>query len=108
MAVVADDLIWSTRLRDQLAAAGARPVAARDRATLEAVLPDVDAVLVDLTARRYDPVAAVGAAAAAGRRVVAVGQHDDRDGRTRATVAGAERVFAYRQLAEDGPRRLAR
>jgi hypothetical protein len=31
VAVVADDLIWSTRLREQLEAAGARPLVARDR-----------------------------------------------------------------------------
>jgi DNA-binding response OmpR family regulator len=107
VAVVADDLIWSTRLSEQLAAAGATTVTARDRAALEAALPDLDAAVVDLTARAYDGVALVGIAAAAGRRVVAVGQHDDREGRRRASDAGAERVFAYRQLAEGGGRLLA-
>jgi DNA-binding response OmpR family regulator len=108
VAVVADDLIWSTRLREQLEAAGARPVAARDRTGLEAALPDLDAAVVDLTARRYDGVELVRIASGAGRRVVAVGQHDDREGRRRAMAAGAERVFAYRQLAEDGARLLGR
>jgi hypothetical protein len=51
-------------------------------------------------------VAAIAAAAGAGRRVVAVGQHDDRELRGRALAAGAERVFPYRQLHEDGARRI--
>jgi DNA-binding response OmpR family regulator len=107
VAVVADDLIWSTRLREQLREAGARPVAVRDRSALEAALPDVDAAVVDLTARAYDGIELVGLAVAAGCRVMAIGQHDDREGRRRATVAGAERVVAYRQLAEKGPAVLA-
>jgi CheY-like chemotaxis protein len=107
VAAVADDLIWSTRLREGLASAGAVTVGVRDRAALEAALSDVDAVVVDLTARGYDGVELVGLASAAGRRVVAVAQHDDADARRRAKAAGAERVFAYRQLADD-PRLLAR
>lgn len=81
-------------------------VPVRTASGLEATLPSVDAVLVDLTARAYDGVTAIAAAAGAGRRVVAVGQHDDRDLRGRALAAGAERVFAYRQLHEDGARRI--
>lgn len=63
--------------------------------------------IVDLTARAYDGVAAVRAAAGAGARVIAVGQHDDVALRRSATAAGAERVFTYRGLFEDGPRALA-
>jgi DNA-binding NarL/FixJ family response regulator len=81
-------------------------VPVRTASGLEATLPGVDAVVVDLTARAYDGVAAIAAAAGAGRRVVAVGQHDDRDLRARALAAGAERVFPYRQLHEDGARRI--
>lgn len=106
VAVVADDLIWSTRLREQLEAAGARSVVARDRPAVEAAIPDIEAAIVDLTARRYDAIELIRIVAASGRRVVAVGQHDDRDGRSRARSAGAERVFAYRQLSEDGERLL--
>jgi DNA-binding NarL/FixJ family response regulator len=73
---------------------------------LEAVLPDVDHVVVDLTARAYDGVAAIGLARAAGRPVLAVGQHDDAPLRRRALAAGASRVHPYRLLYEDGPRRL--
>lgn len=64
--------------------------------------------MVDLTARAYDGIAAISAARAAGRPVVAVGQHDDIDLRRRALLAGAERVHPYRQLFEDGPRQIAR
>lgn len=102
VAVVADDLIWSTRLSDQLLAVGARPSRARDRRALEALLPDVDAVIVDLTARAYDGIALVALASAAGRRVLAIGQHDDHERRRLAIEAGAERVLAYRRLADDG------
>ena len=106
VAVVADDLIWSTRLRDQLVAAGALALPARDRPALEAALPAVDAAIVDMTARGYDAVELIELVAGSGHRVVAVGQHDDREGRRRALSAGAERVFAYRQLSEAGARLL--
>ena len=63
--------------------------------------------VVDLTARAYDGVAAIRAAVGAGARVIAVGQHDDVALRRSALAAGAERVFTYRALFEDGPRILA-
>jgi len=75
-------------------------------AVFEATLPDVDRAIVDLTARAYDGIAAIVAAAAAGRPVLAVGQHDDRDTRQRALAAGAGRVLAYRRVFEDGPRQI--
>ncbi|HEU0236792.1 MAG TPA: hypothetical protein VFR14_10170 [Candidatus Limnocylindrales bacterium] len=108
VAVLADDLVWLSRLDVQLRAVGAEPVRVSTLAALEAVLQDVDAVVVDLTARRYDGVDGIARAAAAGRRVLAVGQHDDHHLRRRALDAGAERVFAYRKLFEDGPQTLAR
>jgi DNA-binding NarL/FixJ family response regulator len=104
VAVLADDLIWSTRLTDVLQACGAEPVAVRSMTALEAA--DVDRVVVDLTARAYDGVAAIEAAAARGLRVLAVGQHDDHELRKRALAAGAERVYAYRKLFEAGPATL--
>ena len=79
----------------------------RSSAGLEAALPDVDRVIVDLTARAYDGIGAIVAASAAGRPVLAIGQHDDRDVRRRALAAGAGRVLAYRRVFEDGPRQLA-
>jgi DNA-binding NarL/FixJ family response regulator len=106
--VLADDLIWSTRLMDQLRATGAEPRHLRTSAGLADALPDAEAVVVDLTARAYDAIAAIRESTAAGRRVLAVGQHDDHDLRRRALAAGAERVYAYRRLFEAGPATLAR
>jgi hypothetical protein len=63
--------------------------------------------VVDLTARAYDGVGALGVAAAAGVPAIAVGQHDDADMRRAAKAAGAARVFAYRALFEHGDRDLA-
>jgi DNA-binding NarL/FixJ family response regulator len=63
-------------------------------------------VIVDLTARAYDGIEAIRRAAATGARVVAVGQHDDVALRRAALDAGAERVFTYRALFENGPRTL--
>lgn len=103
VAVLADDLIWSTRLGAALRSVGGEIRPARTMAALDALLPEVDRVVVDLTARAYDGVAAIAAARAAGRRVLAVGQHDDHELRRRALAAGAERVYAYRKLFEDGP-----
>jgi DNA-binding response OmpR family regulator len=104
--VLADDLMWSTRLVAHLRTAGADPVPVQTIEALRRALPAADGVVIDLTALRYDGVEAVGAAAEAGRRVIAVGQHDDVELRKRALAAGAERVFAYRKLFEDGPRTL--
>jgi DNA-binding NarL/FixJ family response regulator len=86
--------------------AGAVAVAVRTGATFEAALADVDRAIVDLTARAYDGIAAIESASAAGRPVLAVGQHDDRAARQRALAAGAERVYAYRRLSDDGPRQI--
>jgi hypothetical protein len=106
VAILADDLIWSTRLADAVRAAGAEPRVVRRVEDLQPLLP-AD-VLVDLTARAYDGVAAIRLAAAGGARVIAVGQHDGAALRKAAIEAGAARVFTYRALFEDGPRLLER
>jgi DNA-binding response OmpR family regulator len=99
IAVLADDLIWATRLTDLVRAAGAEPVPARTLAHLQASLLEVDGVVVDLTARAYDGIEAVKVARTARRSVLAVGQHDDVAQRQEALEAGA--VFApYRRLAD--------
>ena len=115
--VLADDLIWATRLVGQLRTLGVDPVrvgsadafatalAAPAPAGPEGVRPTH--AVVDLTARAYDGLAAVRLAAAAGLRVLCVGQHDDHAQRRAALAAGAERVFAYRKLFEDGHATLA-
>lgn len=106
MAILADDLIWATRLADLVRGAGADPVPVRSLAALEDALPDADRVIVDLTARAYDGVAAIERAAAGARPVLAVGPHDDPELRRRALQAGAGRVHPYRRLFEDGPRQI--
>lgn len=107
--VLAEDLIWRDRLIRGATAAGleARPVPTV--AAIEAGVRDGGRlVVIDLTARGYDGLAAIATAHAAGARVLAVGQHDDHEGRKAALAAGAERVLAYRKLFEDGPATLAR
>jgi len=107
VAVLADDLIWATRLADLVRGAGADPRPVRSLAALEVALPEVDRVVVDLTARAYDGLTAIAAAHALARPVLAVGQHDDVELRRAALAAGADRVHPYRRLFEDGPRQLA-
>jgi DNA-binding NarL/FixJ family response regulator len=105
--ILADDMIWSDRLVRAVRGAAAEPVAVRTIAALDAAVRVGDAVIVDLTARAYDGVEAIQRATAGGARTLAVGQHDDHDLRRRALAAGAERVLAYRKLAEDGPATIA-
>jgi DNA-binding response OmpR family regulator len=100
--VLADDLIWASRLADALTAAGATPRRVRRIEDLH----DASLAIIDLTARAYDGVAAIRAARDAGARVVAVGQHDDAALRRAALDAGAERVFTYRALFEGGAKLL--
>ena len=94
--ILADDLIWASRLADAVAAAGGRPLRIR---RLDG-LADARAshAIVDLTARAHDGVAAVRSVAETGARVVAVGQHDYVPLMRAAQAAGAERVFTYRAL----------
>ena len=115
--VLADDLIWATRLVGQLRTLGVDPVRLGSAEALEAALgvpagDDAGAgrpthAVIDLTARAYDGLAAVRLATAAGLGVLCVGQHDDHAQRSAALTAGAERVFAYRKLFEDGHATLA-
>ena len=115
--VLADDLIWATRLVGQLRTLGANPVrvgsAGAFAAAIGGDLPAAPAggrparAVVDLTARAYDGIAAVRLAAAAGLRVLCVGQHDDGASRRAALDAGADAVFAYRTLFENGHAKLA-
>jgi ActR/RegA family two-component response regulator len=115
--VLADDLIWATRLVGQLRTVGADPVRVGSADSFAAALAapatagpgDVRPThaVVDLTARAYDGLAAVRLAVAAGLRVLCVGQHDDHAHRRAALTAGADRVFAYRRLFEDGHATLA-
>lgn len=105
--VLAQDLIWADRLGRVVEAAGGAPVHVASLDALEGALVGTHAALIDLTALAYDGVAAIETARAAGARVLAVGQHDDHALRKRALAAGADRVYAYRKLFEDGPATVA-
>jgi DNA-binding response OmpR family regulator len=118
VAVVADDLIWASRLVAAVQRAGATAVrmgSDEDLAyALEASMaeepdpsdPDprrIVGAVVDLFGHRYDGVEAVKAVHAARLPVIAVAQHDDQETRGLALDAGALRVFSYNKFFEDGP-----
>ena len=103
VAILAQDLIWSDRLARSVEAAGAEPARAKTAPEFDRALVCADLAIVDMTASAYDPLIAIERARSSGARVVAVGQHDDIDMRKRALSRGAERVYAYRKLFEDGP-----
>jgi DNA-binding response OmpR family regulator len=107
IAVVADDLIWASRLTAAVERGGGIARPAPSGATLAALLPDVAAVVIDLAGRSYDGVALVRSASAAGLPVIAAGQHDDLPLRKAALAAGARRVYSYNKLFSDGPRVIA-
>jgi hypothetical protein len=107
IAILAQDLIWQDRLARSVQAAGAEAFSARTAREFDAALVGAGFAIVDLTARAYDPLVAIEAAVSAGAHVLAVGQHDDLEGRKRALARGADRVLAYRKLFEDGPATVA-
>lgn len=107
LVVLADDLIWATRLESIARAAGVEPVVVASEDRFAVALDGADAALVDLSSRRSDPIVAIAAAKTAGRPVVAVGPHEDLAARKRALAAGAVRVYAYSKLFDDGPRTVA-
>ena len=109
--ILADDLIWATRLAGQGRTLGARVVILNGASDLEALtargpLDDYDLIAVDTTARGFDPVRAVSAAASIGR-TLALAQHDDPELRAALLEAGALRVMPYRALFERGHAILA-
>ena len=103
IAILAQDLIWSDRLARAVEAAGAEPARAKTAPEFDRALVCADLAIVDLTASAYDPLSAIERARSTGSRVIAVGQHDDIDLRKRALARGAEGVYAYRKLFDDGP-----
>jgi hypothetical protein len=110
--VLADDLIWATRLEGQGRTLGADVQRFTTSAPLLAALAahpatSNDLVAIDATARAYDAEAAVQEAAATGARVLALVQHDDPEGRASLVAAGAVRAMPYRALFERGHAILA-
>ena len=108
--VLADDLIWSTRLAGHVRTAGAEPLVVRTATAYASALgaPGIGGAIVDLTSMAYDGLASIAAARDAGVPVLAVGQHDDHVLRRNALAVGADRVLAYRKLFADGPATIAR
>jgi len=109
--ILADDLIWATRLAGQGRTLGAAVVTLNGISDLEAlvargVLGGSDLIAIDTTARGFDPAAAVRAAASVGR-TLALAQHDDPALRATLLEAGALRVMPYRALFERGHAILA-
>ena len=112
MVVLADDLMWATRITEAVRRAGGKPVQLGSTEELEVALQataledeqTIHGAIVDLAARRFDGVAAIERVTAARLPVVAVAEHDDQLTRKRALQAGATRVFSYRKFFEDGTR----
>ena len=103
VAVLAQDLIWQDRLARSVQAAGGEPMRAKTAPEFDRALECAHLAIVDLTARAYDPLVAIERGVSLGAHVLAVGQHDDLELRKRALARGADRVLAYRKLADDGP-----
>jgi len=104
--VLADDMIWSSRLIEAVTHAGTTATAVRTNAELTKALAESTEetpVVVDLNGRAYDALNLVEVAAEEGHPVIAVGQHEDIDLRKRALGAGAIRVFSYNKMFTDGP-----
>ena len=102
--MVADDLIWSTRLVGLVRGVGRAAVVRRDAGVED---ERASAAIVDLALRSGDPLVAVRVLAGRGVPVLCVGQHEDPTARKAALAAGARKVLAYRKLAEDGPATVA-
>jgi DNA-binding NarL/FixJ family response regulator len=110
--VLADDLIWATRIEGQGRTLGAL---VERHSTLEGLTAALagstaaphDLVAIDATSRSYAPADAVARATAAGWRVLALVQHDDPATRAALIAAGAARAMPYRALFERGHAILA-
>lgn len=118
IAVVADDLIWASRLTDAVRRAGAQPrriagAAVASRRTDADVdheataIAGCDGAIVDTALMTADPIGVISGLHAAGLPVLAVANHDDVGLRKRALAAGASKVLAYRKLHDDGPAVIA-
>jgi DNA-binding response OmpR family regulator len=107
--ILADDLIWASRLTAAAEQAGAEPLRLTSR---DALIEALDgpfrpvALLVDLAGRRFDPLDGIWVAAEAGLPVLAVGQHEDLDLRDRALEAGASGWISYNAFFRRGADRV--
>ena len=109
--ILADDLIWATRLAGQGRTLGAQVTTLKGVAELRdlvarGAIGARDLIAIDTTTRGAEPIALVREAAAAGR-VLALVQHDDPALRAAVLEAGALRATPYRALFERGHAILA-
>jgi hypothetical protein len=109
--ILADDLIWATRLAGQGRTLGAQATTLKGVVELRDLIAHGaigtrDLIAIDTTTRAEDPIVLVREAAAAGR-VLALVQHDDPALRAAALEAGALRAMPYRALFERGHAILA-
>lgn len=108
--------MWSTRIAESIRRAGGRAVPLASDAELAVAIEahaegeqeSLAGAVVDMSARRLDPVAAIGRVSTARLPVIAVAQHDDQLTRRRALEAGASRVFSYNKFFTDGTRLVER
>jgi hypothetical protein len=104
--VLADDLIWASRLAAAVESAGGEPIRATTHDGLVNALRDVpplSALIVDLAVRRLDPLEGIRLAGDHAVPALAVGQHEDLELRDRAIAAGAERWVSYNAFHRRGP-----
>jgi len=97
------DLFFSSRLEDLARRANiSLTVAATTPALVSAIEHDRPSlVLVDLSARGFDPIEVIGLAKYAGvAQIIAFGPHKDLTARTAALAAGADRWVTNQQLIE--------
>ena len=109
--ILADDLIWATRLAGQGRTLGAQATTLKGVVELRDLIAHGaigtrDLIAIDTTTRAEDPIVLVREAAVAGR-VLALVQHDDPALRAAALEAGALRATPYRALFERGHAILA-
>jgi DNA-binding response OmpR family regulator len=104
IAVVADDLIWASRLTDAVRRAGAEARRVSGGAVVGelARVPGWDGAIIDTALISAEPMAVIAALSGAGLPVLALANHDDVASRKRALAAGAGKVLAYRKVHEDG------
>jgi CheY-like chemotaxis protein len=113
--LVADDLMFPSRVREALKPLGGTvKVVSTAEAAQEAALADPapDAVLVNLTARRYDALAVIGALKADERTrllpLLAFAGHVEAEKHEAARAAGADLVAANSSVALHLPKLLER
>jgi hypothetical protein len=100
--VLAEDLIWATRLGTAVERSSGLADRVRDGVSFDLALDGADAAIVDMTARGYDPIAALERARLIGVATIALGQHEDLEQRRRALAAGASRVVTYNAFFRSG------